>query len=268
MCAHPRIVRTWRFEPRATTFADGQPPWMDAIGVGGDLWAPDIIPPAPGSTAPYLLFYSRNIGADATEQSVCGVATASSVTGPWTDQMALFNVNVIASSYRVIDPAPILDAQSRLWVAVGSFGSANAGGIAAGGIRVFQLNPQTGKLMTAGDQGTRIAGWLIEAAFLYQRDNFYYLFFNQAACCLGLSSTSTASGSDGRPASPAPTPTWTARRCFNPTSGGTLFMGRQFDANYTGTESAAVARPTHRRGRPRDRPRPRGACAPPTESNG
>ncbi len=31
---------------------------------------------------------------------------------------------------------------------------------------------------------------------------------------------------------------------LNPTSGGTLFMGRQFDANYTGTESAAVARPS------------------------
>ncbi len=233
---------TWRFEPRVFTFANGQPPWMDAIGVGGDLWAPDIIAPAAGGTAPYLLFYSRNIGAGATEQSVCGVATAPSVTGPWTDQMALFNVNVIASSYRVIDPAPSFDAQGHLWVAVGSFGSANAGGIAAGGIRVFQLNPQTGKLMTAGDPGTRIAGWLIEGAFLYQRDNFYYLFFNQAACCLGLNSTYYIRV--GRATSiTGPYADMDGAALLNPASGGTLFMGRQFEANYTGAENAAVARP-------------------------
>ncbi len=65
--------------------------------------------------------------------------------------MALFNVNVIASSYRVIDPAPILDAARA---GSGSPGSParQRGGIVAGGIRVFQLNPQTGKLMIAGDQ--------------------------------------------------------------------------------------------------------------------
>ncbi len=108
---------------------------------------------------------------------------------------------------------------------------------------------------------------MIEGAFLYQRDSFYYLFSNQAACCLGLCSTYYIRV--GRATSiTGPYSDMDGAALLKPTSGGTLFMGRQFDANYTGTESAAVARPnTGAVGR--EIAWPRGAQrAPPTESNG
>ncbi len=77
---------TWRFEPRVFTFADGQPPWMDAIGVGGDLRAPDIILPAPGSTAPYLLFIRATSAPTRPNTRACAASplplSVTSVPGP------------------------------------------------------------------------------------------------------------------------------------------------------------------------------------------
>ena len=233
---------TWRWENRVFSYASGMPPWMDAIASGDNLWAPDVLSPRASSSGPFLLFYSRNLGLDAAERSTCGVASSSSVTGPWTDQGAILDVNVAVSFYRAIDPAPVFDSQGRLWISVGSYGAPNGDGYANGGIRLFELDPKTGALLTMGDQGTRLAGSWIEASFIFEHQGAYYLFFNQGACCRGLNSTYFVRV--GRAATiTGPYSDMDGVSLLTPSSGGSLFMGRQFDANFTGEETAPVPRP-------------------------
>lgn len=151
-----------------------------------NLWAPDVIK----SGNKYLLFYSRNCGRGAAERSICGVATSTSLLQPnWVDQGAVLDIKLSETHYRVIDPAPAFDISGRLWLAVGSFGSPDGEGWNNGGIRIFEINPTTGKLMKVGDNGTRIAGSWIEAPFIHYKNGYYYLFFNEGQCCRGLNST-------------------------------------------------------------------------------
>src|SRR5512141_1437187 len=130
------------------------PSWMTSIGASvGDtldnIWAPDVIlVPGGSSGTHYLAYYSRDIGSGTSEHAVCGVATATSPAGPWTDQGMVLDVVVSSAYYRVIDPAPIVDQSGQLWVAVGSFGYADGNGYNNGGIRVFRANPTSGKLGT------------------------------------------------------------------------------------------------------------------------
>jgi arabinan endo-1,5-alpha-L-arabinosidase len=229
---------TWQWEPRVFDYASGMPPWMDAIASGDNLWAPDVIERPSGG---FLTFYSRNLDAGAGERSVCGVATSPAIDGPFTDGQAVLDVTLLGDYYRVIDPAPIYDQSGQLWLAVGSFGAPNANGYANGGIRVFRLDAQTGKLVTAGDDGTRIAGSWIEAAFLHYHAGYYYLFFNEAACCRGLDSTYFIRV--GRSANvTGPYTDMAGDSLLTPTSGGSLFMGRQFAANFTGSDTNATPR--------------------------
>lgn len=236
----------WSWATRPFSYSSGMPAWMDAVGAGvgdggGDLWAPDIIQTSSG----LLLFYSRNFNnaSDITkEHSVCGVAKAGSITGPWTDQGPLMDLTVYSSYYRALDPAPILDQSGQLWVAVGSFGYPNGNGLNNGGIHVYAVSSSTGLLTSANTGGTRIAGSWIEAAYLHYHGGYYYLFFNQSACCLGLKSTyfvrvgrsTTVNGAysdlDGN-------------SLLTPTSGGTLFMGREYASNYAsaGTDTNPIA---------------------------
>ena len=182
----------WKWESRAFSYSDGVPAWMTRYLRGKDgngpwnLWAPDVV--RVGKR--YFLFYSRNCGKDSSERSVCGLATSESLADPnWIDQGEVLSVNTFQAHYRVIDPAPVFDARGRLWLAAGSFGSPDVAGFQNGGIRIFELNRRTGKLRHPGDQGTRIAGSWIEAAYVHHRGKSYYLFFNEGKCCQGKNST-------------------------------------------------------------------------------
>ncbi|MBN2802152.1 MAG: RICIN domain-containing protein [Deltaproteobacteria bacterium] len=227
----------WSWEPRIYTYDSGQPPWMDSIATGIDLWAPDIIERPTGG---YFVFYSRNLYPDAVrEQTVCGVGTSSSIDGPFTDSGAVLNLDLYNPGYRAIDPAPIYDTSGNLWLAAGSFGAPNSDGAAWGGIRLFELNENTGKLQTPNDNGVRIAGSWIEAAFLYYHNGYYYLFFNEGRCCEGLDSTYFIRM--GRSKSIAGPYLDLDDRDLNPqSSGGTLFMGLDFESNYTGQTTDAA----------------------------
>ena len=229
----------WRWEPQIFDYASGIPPWMAAIGSGDNLWAPDLIEAPDGQ---FLAFYSRNLNPASGERSVCGVASSPSITGPFSDGQALLDTTLLSDFYRVIDPAPIYDETGRLWVAVGSFGAPNGSGYDNGGIRLFELDPQTGKLETPGDDGTRLAGSWIEAAFLHRHGGYYYLFFNQSVCCAGLDSTYFIRV--GRSASlTGPYSDLEGRSLLTPTSGGSLFMGLEFSANYSGSDTDATPLP-------------------------
>ncbi|MBT7300603.1 MAG: arabinan endo-1,5-alpha-L-arabinosidase [Victivallales bacterium] len=184
----------WRWGDRAFSYDAGAPPWMVEYMRGAskkrkgkwNLWAPDIIK----SGDQYLLFYSRNCPAKGGEHSVCGVATSPTIRdAKWVDRGPVLDVLLGKAHYRVIDPAPVFDQQGRLWLAVGSFGSPDGEGWENGGIRVFELNPATGKLKRPKDKGIRIAGSWIEAPYIFHHDRHYYLFFNEGKCCDGRDST-------------------------------------------------------------------------------
>lgn len=227
---------TWAAQPFA--FTQGIPAYMATYCAQGtdaspwNLWAPEIV--KNGST--YYLYYSRNcpksvVGATYQEQSILGVATSTSIVGGvWTDQGAVLNVDLNTAHYRVIDPTVVFDQSKRMWVAVGSFGSSDAAGTTNGGIHIFELNPSTGKLLNASDAGTRLAGPWIEAPYITYHAGYYYLFFNQQQCCQGLGSTYYIRV--GR--STSITGPYTDKDGIALTnSGGTLFAGLDYDANYS-----------------------------------
>ncbi len=229
---------TWEWEPQVFDYSSGMPPWMDAIAAGDNLWAPDVIERQGGG---FLTFYSRNLNASSGERSVCGVATSPDIDGPFTDGQAVLDTTLSSDYYRVIDPAPIYDESGQLWLAVGSFGAPNGNGYSNGGIRLFQLDSTTAKLVTPGDDGTRIAGSWIEAAFPYRHGDYYYLFFNEAVCCAGLDSTYFIRV--GRATSiTGPYTDMEGDSLLTPTSGGSLFMGLEFSANFSGADTDPTPR--------------------------
>ena len=94
---------------------------------------------------------------------------------------------VIASrpgdDYNTIDPNVVQAADGTLWLAFGSYWS---------GIKLISLDPQTGKALPNGQMhalARRSPPGAVEAAFITQRDGYYYLFVSWGLCCRGPNST-------------------------------------------------------------------------------
>jgi arabinan endo-1,5-alpha-L-arabinosidase len=155
----------WRVEP--TVFPIGTwPGWINnfVTGFGGFFWAPDVI----FVNNQYRLYYScAGQGAPAA----IGVATASNLAGPWTDQ------GMVVAGNNAIDPAPLIDGGNQ-WLTWGNWQT---------GIDLLQLNPSSGKPLNS----TRwdLVPGQVEAPYLHRNGSFYYLFFQRGLCCNGLNST-------------------------------------------------------------------------------
>jgi arabinan endo-1,5-alpha-L-arabinosidase len=90
-----------------------------------------------------------------------------------------------ADVYNALDPAPLLDADGRLWLVFGSYWT---------GIKLVELDPQTGKRFAPDAPLYHLAAAPrpktdIEAAYLYKHKEWYYLFINRGQCCQGVRST-------------------------------------------------------------------------------
>src|SRR5688572_19191297 len=155
----------WRAE--APVFPVGTwPGWINnyVTGFGGTFWAPDVI--KVGSQ--YRLYYScAGQGAPAA----IGLATASNLAGPWTDQ------GLVVAGNNAIDPAPLIDGGNQ-WLTWGNWQT---------GIDLLQLNTSSGKPLNS----TRwdLVPGQVEAPYLHRDGSFYYLFFQRGLCCNGLNST-------------------------------------------------------------------------------
>ncbi len=151
-----------------TVFASGTwPSWINnyVSGFGGNFWAPDVV--KVGST--YLCYYScAGTGAPAC----IGLATATNLSGPWTDQGLIVNGN------NAIDPAPLIDG-SNIWLAFGNWQS---------GIDIIQCNGTTGKRANSSIWHV-IPNQQVEGPALLKNGSYYYLFFQRGLCCNGCSST-------------------------------------------------------------------------------
>jgi arabinan endo-1,5-alpha-L-arabinosidase len=207
---HSTNLTSWQAGPPVFT---NRPAWTtNAVpGFRGVYWAPDIIHlkgggesvpasrqngevsvtrAARGDARPtdtvgdrYLLYYS--VSTWGSQTSAIGLATSKSLDPAnsrynWTDRGIVIQSSP-RDSFNTIDPSVTLDNLGRLWLAFGSYWS---------GIKIVQLDPATGKRLETNAPISAVA-WKdqIEAACIYQHDNYYYLFVNWGLCCRGVRST-------------------------------------------------------------------------------
>jgi arabinan endo-1,5-alpha-L-arabinosidase len=172
-------LQNWTPGPRVFT---NSPAWVTNIipqNRGGlDFWAPDII----HHNNRYLVYYSVS----SFGKNTSAIALASNKTldpaSPdytWTDEGIVIQ-SASTNDFNAIDPAVTLDKENRLWLSFGSFWS---------GIKVVELDPLTGKRKADAPLHSIARKREIEAPFIYQHDNHYYLFVNWGFCCRGTNST-------------------------------------------------------------------------------
>lgn len=142
-------------------------------------WAPDIIKLGDR----YLLYYSVSTIGKMT--SAIGLATNPTLDPKdpafkWTDHGIVVQTQD-GGNHNAIDPAIFHDDDGSLWMTYGSYWS---------GIKLIQLDPQTGKRSTPDSPLYSLAyNESIEAAYLCKHDSYYYLFVNWGSCCQGTNST-------------------------------------------------------------------------------
>ena len=161
-----------------------------------ELWAPDIS----YFDGQYHLYYAFS----AFGKNTSGIALLTNKTldpkDPqfhWVDQGLVLQSNA-GDDFNAIDPNLILDESGQAWLAFGSFWS---------GIKMRKLDRKTGKLSTEDTHLYSLASrerpdnapparpglppnWqAIEAPFIVQHGNYYYLFVSFDLCCKGVHST-------------------------------------------------------------------------------
>jgi hypothetical protein len=158
-------------------FPGSPPAWTTSAvpGFTGDFWAPDVI----YLNGIYYLYYA--VSTFGSQVSAIGLVTTTNLaTGLWTDQGAII-LSTNGTAYNCIDPCPLVDSNGTMWLTFGSYWN---------GIYLMQLNPATGKRISANSPLTQLAyNSSIEGSFLYQQGGYYYLFVNWNTCCEGINST-------------------------------------------------------------------------------
>jgi arabinan endo-1,5-alpha-L-arabinosidase len=158
------------------------PEWIASIvpeNRNMQYWAPDII----WLGDRYLLYYSVSSFGKMT--SAIGLATNPTLDPAdpayhWTDQGFVVRTQD-GDGYNAIDPSVFHDHDGSLWLTFGSYWT---------GIKLIQLDPQTGKRMAVDSKLFSIAyNESIEASYLCRHDDDYYLFVNWGSCCQGPKST-------------------------------------------------------------------------------
>jgi len=142
-------------------------------------WAPDIMKLGDR----YILYYSVSSFGKMT--SAIGLATNPTLDPDdpayhWTDQGFVVRTQD-GDGYNAIDPSVFHDNDGSLWLTFGSYWS---------GIKLIQLDPQTGKRIAPDSKLVSVAhNESIEASYLCRHENYYYLFVNWGSCCAGPKST-------------------------------------------------------------------------------
>ncbi len=168
------------WESGPTVFAV-PPAWTTAAvpGFDGTFWAPDVIL----LNGKYHVYYS--VSTWGSQVSAIGLATNPTLDARdpayvWTDHGPVIQSGN-GSPYNAIDPSVLQDSSGRLWMAFGSYWK---------GIYVVELDPATGLPTSSDPTAYRVAyNDSIEAACLYQRAGYSYLFVNWGSCCSGVNST-------------------------------------------------------------------------------
>ncbi|GGB41098.1 extracellular endo-alpha-(1-_5)-L-arabinanase 1 [Sphingomonas metalli] len=179
-----RDLVTW--QKGAAPF-DRLPDWARrAVPGATNIWAPDIH----YVDGRYRLYYS--VSTFGSNRSAIGLATSPTLDPDapgygWRDE-GLVVASAPQDDFNAIDPAFLADADGRQWLALGSFWT---------GLKLFALDPATGKLLRPGAPPRAIARRpvpagapsIVEAPFLFRHGGYYWLLASYDYCCKGVNST-------------------------------------------------------------------------------
>ena len=167
----------------AGLIGEGPPPWSQAALAFKPLnvWAPSIS--RRGSTI-FLYYCLSSFGHN---ESAIGLMINNSFDPltpgeGWKDE-GLVLMSGDGDGFNAIDPFRINSSDGRAYLAFGSFWS---------GIKLSELNPETGKLIRADALRVALAsrnGGAIEAASILEHHGKFYLFVSFDQCCKGVAST-------------------------------------------------------------------------------
>lgn len=177
-----RDLQDWRIARGGTVF-QSLPQEAAAWVSGADsLWAPDIS----YFNDRYHLYYS--VSTFGSNRSAIGLATNTTLNYDddafdWVDHGIVVKSDP-SDSYNAIDANLAIDAGGVPWLVFGSHWS---------GIKMVRLDAATGKQSTEDDTVYSVASRAvhpraIEAPFIIQRGDFYYLFVSFDQCCQGIQS--------------------------------------------------------------------------------
>lgn len=169
-------------------------PRVGAWETGQRVWAPDVIQLDDGT---FVLYYTGEVKSSPTHHCV-GVATATSVMGPYTPQVTPFACPDPATWGGAIDPDGFLDESTgRRWVTYKIDGNSNGHGGSCGNM-VAPQKPTPIILQEVAEDGIRLIGDaiqildrdkydgpLIEAPSLYRSDEGIYFLFFSSNCFIG-----------------------------------------------------------------------------------
>ncbi|MBN2446650.1 MAG: arabinan endo-1,5-alpha-L-arabinosidase [Phycisphaerae bacterium] len=163
-------------------FEEDVPAWAHKEVAGArDIWAPDIS----YYNGRFHLYYS--VSTMGSQRSCIGLATNKTLdpTSPeykWEDRGKVIESFPDKMDFNTIDPSLALDKQGQPWLVWGSFW---------GGIKLVQLNPDTGKPAEGApihNLAARPRRHAIEAPILTHHGDYYYLFVSFDHCCRGVAS--------------------------------------------------------------------------------
>jgi arabinan endo-1,5-alpha-L-arabinosidase len=156
------------------------PAWHkeDIPDQNGNLWAPDIH----YRDGKYHLYYS--VSAWMNFNSSIGYATNVTLDpgGPdcnWVDQGKVISFKNGGEGVDVIDPMVFTDDDGRIRLFYGSYQA---------GLRMTELDPETGHLINDPPELTVITPALGEGEFIIEYDDYHYIFASRGICCRGLES--------------------------------------------------------------------------------
>jgi arabinan endo-1,5-alpha-L-arabinosidase len=167
----------------AGVIGDGPPEWAEAaLGFKPvTVWAPSIS----RRDGTFFLYYCLSSFGDNASAIGLMTNTAFDPSKPgegWRDQ-GMVVMSKHGEDFNAIDPFRIDASDGRAWLAFGSFWS---------GIKLSELNPETGKLARADEPRIALAsrnGGAIEAASILEHEGRFYLFVSFGQCCKGVAST-------------------------------------------------------------------------------
>ncbi|RYF05213.1 MAG: arabinan endo-1,5-alpha-L-arabinosidase, partial [Oxalobacteraceae bacterium] len=123
------------------------PEWgLQAVPGTKDMWAPDVS----FFNGRWHLYYA--LSTFGSNQSAVGLFTSATLDAKapdygWRDE-GLVVMSHHNNNYNAIDPNHFIDSDGRHWLTLGSFW---------GGIKLFALNPKTGKLLVPGAKPIALA---------------------------------------------------------------------------------------------------------------
>ncbi len=175
------------------------PAWSTKYAPTGTagIWAPDIL----FVRNKYYIYYSFCASLP-NAPCVIGLYTTPTLdsTSPdfkLTDEGVAVNNPTLDATYQfaTIDPAPIVDPSANLWL---SWGSGYGKDQSRTQLWLTRLDDTTG-LPLASDSAYKpptVLGYALEtgrreASYVYYRNGYYYLFWNEGGCCAGTASTYT-----------------------------------------------------------------------------